>query len=658
MVRLSIGLRIAVVALLLGAGVLACRPPQGWGRVRILESRLGPASWTVLADDQGQGLEVMVDGAVRQARCQRTSRGQRCWVSAVREGFHRLAVQVGGRGVARRTALSPPPEPAELVLYSVLLDRFADGEPGNNVRARPGVPGAPHGGDLRGLGTRLGYLKRLGVNAVLLSPIWEHVRTGRDPEGLPRWIGRVPRDPLRLAPAFGQRQDLMRLLSRARRRGIRVLLDLPRGSMSMERYFAVVRTWLSRTLADGLRLGPVPAGRERAWARHAAVLCEDFLPLVLIHHASGGRGAKAPAAGGARERPQIRPRQVERRQVERRQTERRQTERRQTERRQTERRQADRRQTERRQTERGQTERRQTERRQAERWQAERAALAERRQALRAALAELPAAARILERDTGPAWMRWLGCAGGEEHAVKDAEARAGARESTTSTAQAAPLGRASGRADSARRLSSHRHPVLARRCRAVSKVGGRGDSDSDSAAAAVQRRAVRLGLAELALTGHLLTADIPVVYYADGWSEPPAVQRHPTLRWPAARRHRRARRIRRLLALRRAVPALRRGSQRVRSDGPTLVIARRRGRCRAILVLHRGAAPRRLTLELAKLGWPEPAGQGADAAVELVDRLSGRGYTAEGPQRRLTLDIEPRSAVVLVPTERGACSG
>lgn len=583
MVRLSIGLRIAMIASLLGSGVLACRPPQGWGRVRILESRLGPASWTVLADDQGQGLEVMVDGAVRQARCQRTSRGQRCWVSAVREGFHRLAVQVGGRGVARRTALSPPPEPAELVLYSVLLDRFADGEPGNNVRARPGVPGAPHGGDLRGLGTRLGYLKRLGVNAVLLSPIWEHVRTGRDSSGLPRWIGRVPRDPLRLAPAFGQRPDLMRLLARARRRGIRVLLDLPRGSLSLERYFAVVRTWLSRTLADGFRIGPVPAGRERAWARRAAALTEDFLPLVLIHHVSLGRGARAPGAGPPAKR---RPPQAERREAKRRP--------------------------------------------------------ATRRQALRAALAELPAAARILERDTGPAWMRWLGCAPGEPGAAARTEPAP------------APLGRVRGGADTVRRLSSHRHPVLARRCRA----GEGGGDQGGSSAAAVQRRAVRLGLAELALTGHLLTADIPVVYYADGWSEPPAAQRHPTLRWPAARRHRRARRIRKLLALRRAVPALRRGSQRVRSDGPTLVITRRQGRCRAVLVLHRGAAPRRLTLELANLGWPKPAGQGADAAVELVDRLSGRGHTAEGRQRRLTLDIEPRSAVVLVPTERGACSG
>jgi hypothetical protein len=576
-VRLSIGLLMAVIVSLLGCGIPSCRGPQGWGRVRILESRLGPSSWTVLADDQGQGLDVLVDGSVRQARCRRTSRGPRCWVSGVREGFHRLAVQVGGRGVARRTALSPPPDPAELVIYSVLLDRFADGEPGNNVRARPGVAGAPRGGDLRGLGERLGYLARLGVNAVLLSPIWDHRRTGRDPQGLPRWVGRVPRDPLRLAPAFGRRQDLMRLLARARRRGIRVLLDLPRGRMGLDRYFAVVRTWLSRTLADGFRLGPVPPGRERAWALRAQALAEDFLPLVLIHHTASRRPAGRRGAAG---RP--------------------------------------------------------AGRRGAARHPAPQAAL-------RRALRELPRTARIVEVDTGSRWRRWLGCGGQQAGVVP-------------------PLRSRSAAVQVARVLSTHRHPVLRRRlrCRAA---GGRDPAHAERAAAAVADERARL-----ALTGHLLAADIPVVYYADGWSDPPVRRGLPSLRWPAARRFRRAQRIRRLLALRRAVPALRRGEQQVRlppaHGGETLVVTRRRGRCRAILLLHRGARTRRLTLDLTALGWPGTRDKGAGAQVELVDRLRGRGHTAETsiaagePKLTLSIRLEPRSAVVLVPTERGACSG
>ncbi len=511
---------------LIGLLVLSsCKPPSGgWGRVTILESRLGPSSWSVLVDDRGQGVDVIVDGARRQAQCRHTSRGRRCWVGGIREGYRRLAVQVGGKGVARRTALSPPPRPESLVIYSLLLDRFADGDRGNNIRAQPGVKGAPQGGDLKGARAHLSFLKWLGVNAVLLSPIWDHVITGRDKDGLPRWVGRQARDPLRLSSAFGHRGDLMRFLATARHKGIRVLLDLPRGRMSLERYFAVVRTWLERTFADGFRLGPVRPGEEADWAAAARALARDFLPLVLIHHGAGNL------------------------------------------------------------------------------------------ETLRRALSPLPRAARVLEQDTGRRWLRWLGCAKGPRPRPPLVDERG----------PAAPV---------ARILSSRHHAVLGRRCKAVQDGEDRVD---------------------LALTIHLLTADIPVVYYADGWAEPPGSDPLPVVRWRAAKRTRRHRWIRRLLALRRKVPVLWRGDQRVRVDGETVIVTRRHRRCRAILVIHGGARRKALDVSLTDLGWPAPT-PGA-APVELVDRMRGRGVTAEGNRLRLTL--EPRSVVVLVPTGHGACSG
>ena len=60
------------------------------------------------------------------------------------------------------------------VLYLVLLDRFADGDPGRNDFGRGEYsatdPEKFQGGDLEGLRRRLPSLKRLGIDAVWLTP--------------------------------------------------------------------------------------------------------------------------------------------------------------------------------------------------------------------------------------------------------------------------------------------------------------------------------------------------------------------------------------------------------------------------------------------------------------------------------------------------------
>lgn len=81
---------------------------------------------------------------------------------------------------------------ADAVFYQIFPDRFADGDPANNVRTdewqyeRHAVqarawdepPGATHpsfefyGGDLQGITERLPYLAQLGVNALYLNPIF------------------------------------------------------------------------------------------------------------------------------------------------------------------------------------------------------------------------------------------------------------------------------------------------------------------------------------------------------------------------------------------------------------------------------------------------------------------------------------------------------
>ncbi len=66
------------------------------------------------------------------------------------------------------------------VIYLIMPDRFADGDPANNQPPQsPGtydrsLPRGYHGGDLRGIRDRLPYLRELGVTALWLNPVYDN----------------------------------------------------------------------------------------------------------------------------------------------------------------------------------------------------------------------------------------------------------------------------------------------------------------------------------------------------------------------------------------------------------------------------------------------------------------------------------------------------
>ncbi len=67
------------------------------------------------------------------------------------------------------------------VIYLIMPDRFADGDPSNDQppRLRAGTydrksPKAYHGGDLKGVQQHLPYLKDLGVTTLWLTPLYQN----------------------------------------------------------------------------------------------------------------------------------------------------------------------------------------------------------------------------------------------------------------------------------------------------------------------------------------------------------------------------------------------------------------------------------------------------------------------------------------------------
>lgn len=132
------------------------------------------------------------------------------------------------------------------VLYFLLLDRFSDGREdryfdnaGNLVHggATPlfdlavDAGNAPSdawrdagggwcGGNLRGLASKLGYLRRLGVTAVWISPLLKQVAFAAT------YHGYGVQDFLDVDRHFGTREDLRDLVATAHALGIRVILDI------------------------------------------------------------------------------------------------------------------------------------------------------------------------------------------------------------------------------------------------------------------------------------------------------------------------------------------------------------------------------------------------------------------------------------------------
>lgn len=117
---------------------------------------------------------------------------------------------------------------ADDIVYFVMLDRFADGDPSNNQDVDLDSPIAFHGGDLLGLRDRLDYIQELGATAIWLTPIVEQIKSPVPNEFGPFYghHGYWANDFTRVDPRFGTEADLTALTESAHERGLKVILDV------------------------------------------------------------------------------------------------------------------------------------------------------------------------------------------------------------------------------------------------------------------------------------------------------------------------------------------------------------------------------------------------------------------------------------------------
>lgn len=117
------------------------------------------------------------------------------------------------------------------VLYMLMPDRFADGDPTNNQikglypytidRSQPSLR---HGGDLEGIRQHLDYFKDLGVTALWFTPVLEN--NSPDSNGSSSYHGYATTDYYRVDPRFGTNDEYKRLCDEAHAKGLKVVMDM------------------------------------------------------------------------------------------------------------------------------------------------------------------------------------------------------------------------------------------------------------------------------------------------------------------------------------------------------------------------------------------------------------------------------------------------
>ena len=160
--------------------------------------------------------------------------------------IERSLLDIDFASLRRRTFTPSPAAWEDQVLYFLLVDRFSDGNENGGHRDNDGrsvtsgstplyTPGNPgripyddwlhagsawQGGTLEGLHSKLGYLKRLGVTALWVSPVFRQVAFQAS------YHGYGIQNFLDVDPHFGTREQLRDFVRAAHEHGIYVILDI------------------------------------------------------------------------------------------------------------------------------------------------------------------------------------------------------------------------------------------------------------------------------------------------------------------------------------------------------------------------------------------------------------------------------------------------
>lgn len=168
----------------------------------------------------------------------------------------RVAVKQGGQTTNVQTVMLQDGKPLgttaaqknsswhDAVIYSVMIDRFANGDKKNdNPLKHPELSDKANynGGDLKGLLDKIneGYFDRLGVNTLWLSPVYDNTNTVYQEYPAPHryftgYHGYWPTDNYNVEEHFGSLDLLKKVVETAHKHNIKILLDFVANHVHVE----------------------------------------------------------------------------------------------------------------------------------------------------------------------------------------------------------------------------------------------------------------------------------------------------------------------------------------------------------------------------------------------------------------------------------------
>ena len=119
----------------------------------------------------------------------------------------------------------------EDVLYMLMPDRFANGNPKNDViktmrdkTCDRTAPSLRHGGDMEGIRQHLDYFKQLGVTALWFTPVLENDSPNNGKHST--YHGYATTDYYKVDPRFGTNAEYKQLVAEAHQKGLKIVMDM------------------------------------------------------------------------------------------------------------------------------------------------------------------------------------------------------------------------------------------------------------------------------------------------------------------------------------------------------------------------------------------------------------------------------------------------
>ncbi len=171
------------------------------------------------------------------------------------------------------------------IIYQLLVDRFADGDVGNNFRVNTAAPGKWHGGDWKGVEDKLDYIESLGVTTLWISPVVKNVDTDAGFDG---YHGYWAQDLTQPNPHYGDIPALRHMIDAAHKKNIKVILDLVTNHMGQVFYYDINKNGQPDENVSGSGLHPNDP------VVHINEYDPDFNPRGVQSRTSLGESGPAP----------------------------------------------------------------------------------------------------------------------------------------------------------------------------------------------------------------------------------------------------------------------------------------------------------------------------------------------------------------------------